>query len=373
MMYASVRRYLLGAGSIDALMHRVDEEFAPALSQQPGFVCYFALDVPDGMIAISVFQTRASAERSNKLAAAYVRKNLSEFMLTRTDVAGGEVLVSRTALRALEDAHRWRTARARVRSSSMADVSKRPVLVVGATGRTGRLIVDRLLQRGMSVHALVRDGARGRELLASGVRQFIGDVRSSHTLIAPMAGVGAVIIASSGGAEHQNSPELVDYFGTSNLIQQAVAGHVEFVLFVSALGATRAANYMDVEPTSVGWKARGEEIIRRSGVPYCIIRSGWLTDGPGGEPLSVSQGDMADGRISRSDLASLCTRMLFLPDARGKTIDVVAAQPGSAPSIERAIASSAPDAELEPHSSTSSKPSAAAPVLIARGVASTDR
>jgi uncharacterized protein YbjT (DUF2867 family) len=354
-MYASVRRYLVGAGSIDVLMHRIDEEFAPALSQQPGFICYFVLDVGDGAIeTISVFHDRASAERSNQLAAAYVRKNLGEFKMTRTDLDAGEVLVSRAALEALDDAHRWRTARARARSSTIADVSKRPVLVVGATGRTGRLIVDRLLERGISVHALVRDDVKGRELLASSVKRFIGDVRSSHTLIAPMAGAGAVIIANSGGAEHENSAELVDYFGTSNLIRTAVAGHIDFVVFVSTIGATRPAHYMDVEPTSVGWKARAEEVIRRSGVPYCIVRCGWLTDGPGGEPLSVSQGDRAEGRISRSDVADVCVRLLFLPQARGKTIDVVVARAGPASSVEAAIASSAPDAELERRSSASS-------------------
>lgn len=356
-MYASVRRYLIGAGSIDALMHRIDEEFAPALSQQPGFVCYFALTADDGTIeTISVFHDQASAERSTKLAAAYVRKNLGEFKLNRVAVAAGEVLVSRAALEALDDAHSWRTARARARSSSTADVSKRPVLVAGATGRTGRLIVDRLLERGISVHALVRDPAKGRELLAPRVRQFIGDARSSHTLIAPMAGVGAVIIATSGGAERENSAELVDYFGTSNLVRQAAISHVDLVVFVSTISATRPEHYLDVESTSVGWKARAEEIIRRSGVPYCIIRSGWLTDGPGGEPLSVSQGDTAEGRISRSDLADVCTRLLFLPHARGKTIDLVAARTGSASSVESAIDSSALDAAPEPRSSASGNP-----------------
>jgi uncharacterized protein YbjT (DUF2867 family) len=355
MMYASVRRYLVGAGAIDVLMHRIDEEFAPALSQQPGFVCYFALDVGDGSIeTISVFHDRASTERSDQLAAAYVRKNLGEFKLTRTDVTAAEVLVSRAALEALDGAHRWRTFRARARSTTMADISKRPVLVVGATGRTGRLIVDRLLERGISVHALVRDDVKSRELFASSVKTFIGDVRSSHTLIAPMAGVGAVIIANSGGAEPENSAELVDYFGTINLIRQAVASHVDLVVFISTIGATRPEHFMDVEPTSVGWKAQAEEVIRRSGVPYCIVRCGWLTDGPGGAPLSVSQGDIAEGRISRSDVADICTRLLLLPHARGKTIDVVAARAGSASSVDAAITSSAPDAVPGPRSGASS-------------------
>ena len=119
-MYASVRHYTMGAGSHDALMHRVDEEFAPAISQEPGFVGYFmldtsqepgltfALDPGDATVeAVSIFHDKAAAEQSNKLAADYVRENLGEFQLTLTEVSGGEVLVSRMTTEALDDAHRW--------------------------------------------------------------------------------------------------------------------------------------------------------------------------------------------------------------------------------------------------------------------------
>jgi hypothetical protein len=117
-MYASARHYTMGAGSLDALMHRVDEEFAPAISQEPGFVGYFALDTGDATVqTISIFHDKASAEQSNELAAGYVRENLGEFELTLTEVRGGEVLVSRMTAEALDDAHRWRTGRARPSSS----------------------------------------------------------------------------------------------------------------------------------------------------------------------------------------------------------------------------------------------------------------
>ena len=120
-MYASMRHYTMGAGSHDALMHRVDEEFAPAISKEPGFVGYFmldtsqepglgslALDPADATVeAVSIFHDKASAEQSNELAADYVRENLGEFQLTLTAVSGGEVLVSRMTTEALDDAHRW--------------------------------------------------------------------------------------------------------------------------------------------------------------------------------------------------------------------------------------------------------------------------
>ena len=116
-MYASARHYTMGAGSLDALMHRVDTEFAPAISQEPGFVGYFMLDTGDATVeTVSIFRDRASAEQSNELAADYVRENLGEFELTRTAISGGEVLVSRLTAEVLDDAHRWRSGRARRRS-----------------------------------------------------------------------------------------------------------------------------------------------------------------------------------------------------------------------------------------------------------------
>ncbi len=339
---------------MDAPMRAVDNELAPAISQQPGFIGFFALDDDGGTLTmISIFEDRAAAARSDELSAAFVDDRLDQLGLSGAEVSSGEVMVGRVTPHALRDAHPG-TAPADGRSASAEAVSQRPVLVVGATGRTGRLIVDRLLAMGVSVHALLRDAPKRREPLPSGVRQFTGDVRNSQTLIAPMEGVGAVIIVSSGGTEHRNSAELVDYFGTSNLVLQAAMSNVGLVVLVSTLGATRPAHAMDVEPTSLGWKARAEEVIRRSGVPYCIVRCGWLTDGPGGEPLSLSQGDAIDGRLSRRDLADLLTRLLFLPQARGKTIDVVEAAgsgsgsgSGSTSDIESAIAGLLPDAGLE--------------------------
>jgi len=136
-------------------------------------------------------------------------------------------------------------------------VSEGPVLVVGGTGRTGRLIAARLVERGVSVRALVRDAARGLEVLPPDVTQYVGDVRRSETLKEPVAGARAVVIATcSSGAESGNDAESVDYYGTSNLIEQAAAAGVEWVMFISTIHATRPEHYQDVEPTSLGWKAR---------------------------------------------------------------------------------------------------------------------
>lgn len=286
-MYVSIRRYRMAAGSIDALAHRIDGEFAPAISQEPGFVGYVAIDTGDGTVeTVSVFADEASAHRSDELAAEYVAENLTEFELTRTDVTGGQVLVSRASPRILHPAGRWRTGRARAASAAR----DAPVLVVGATGRTGRQIVDRLLERHVPVHALV-----------------------------------------------------VDYLGTGHVMKEAATAGVDLVVFVSSIYASRPDHYQDVEPTSLGWKARAEERVRESGLAYCIVRAGWLTDGPAGEALVLSQGDTGEGHLSRADLADVCTRLLTVDDARGKTFEVVAAREGERTPLEAAIAALTPD------------------------------
>jgi hypothetical protein len=105
-MYASVRRYKIGAGQMDELMERIDTEFASMVTQAPGFVAYHALDCGDDVLmTISLFRDEAGAESSIELAADYVRDNLQDYDITRTDAAMGAVVVSRAESAVLEPAH----------------------------------------------------------------------------------------------------------------------------------------------------------------------------------------------------------------------------------------------------------------------------
>ena len=84
-------------------MRRVDRDFAGALSQEPGFVAYHAIDTDNGMVmTISLFHGREQAEASNELAAQWVAEELSDFNVTRVGVIGGEVMVSRASAEILE-------------------------------------------------------------------------------------------------------------------------------------------------------------------------------------------------------------------------------------------------------------------------------
>jgi heme-degrading monooxygenase HmoA len=104
--FASVRRYRLRSGSIGELMHIVDEVFADEIEAMDGFEAYHALDCGGGEImSISLLRDRAAAEESDERAVEFVRRALGAFDIERTEVIGGEVVVSRAMAALLEPAH----------------------------------------------------------------------------------------------------------------------------------------------------------------------------------------------------------------------------------------------------------------------------
>jgi hypothetical protein len=104
-MFASVRRYRLRTGSIGELMHIVDEVFADEIEAMDGFEAYHALDCGSEIVSISLLRDQAAAEESDERALEFVRRELGDFDIERTEVLGGEVVVSRAMATLLEPAH----------------------------------------------------------------------------------------------------------------------------------------------------------------------------------------------------------------------------------------------------------------------------
>lgn len=105
-MYASIRTYRVGAGQMDALMHRVDRDFAEALAAEPGFMGYHAVDMGgDRLCTISLFAEREQADASTALAAQWVEEELQQFEVERMGAVGGEVMVSRAMSDLLVPSH----------------------------------------------------------------------------------------------------------------------------------------------------------------------------------------------------------------------------------------------------------------------------
>ena len=94
-MHAAVRQYRGAPGSVDEeMIRRINEGFLPIIQDASGFRAYYALDAGDGRFAsVSVFEDRAGAEESTRMAADWVRENMASSFPNPPEVLQGEVVV----------------------------------------------------------------------------------------------------------------------------------------------------------------------------------------------------------------------------------------------------------------------------------------
>jgi len=209
--------------------------------------------------------------------------------------------------------------------------SRDTVLVAGATGRTGRLVLAQLKADGrFEVRALARDTGKAAREIGADYAWVAGDVTRPESLEAPMRGV-AYVICAIGATERSgpNGPEFVDYGGVKNLTDAARRAGARQLVLVSSIGAGGEGGFTRWILNLIGgdvlvWKARGEDYLRRSGLGYTIIRPGGLGDAPGGAVgLRLAQGDTEFGDITRADTATVAIAVLGNAEATGKTFEVI--------------------------------------------------
>jgi uncharacterized protein YbjT (DUF2867 family) len=201
------------------------------------------------------------------------------------------------------------------------------VLVAGATGSVGRLVVAESLAQGHTTRALVRDADRARRLLPAETELVVGDVTRTDTLTDAVAGVDAIVLTLGSDGASNSSPETVDYAGVRNILA-ALDGHAPRIALMTAIGVTSRSPVYD---HLLDWKRRSERLVRASGLPNTIVRPGWFDmNGPDERRLVFLQGDTrrtgtaADGVIARAQIAQVLAQALTAPQAVRRTFELVA-------------------------------------------------
>ena len=91
-MFAVIRHYHFDAKDSATIDKMVREDFVPLIKKAKGFVRYYWLDSGNGEGAsLSVFRDKAGAEESVRLAAEFVKKNLSKYVKQKPEVIEGPV------------------------------------------------------------------------------------------------------------------------------------------------------------------------------------------------------------------------------------------------------------------------------------------
>lgn len=150
------------------------------------------------------------------------------------------------------------------------------ILVTGATGFIGQVLVRHLLDDGREVRVLLRPSSQTPGLPKGlPVEAALSNINDERSLRAAMTGVDTIyhLVGAEWRGVQADLTE-VEIEGTKTLIQVAEEAGVQRVIYLSHLGADRASAYPVMKVKGIV-----EEFFRRSGMMHTILRSG-LVFGP---------------------------------------------------------------------------------------------
>ncbi|CCQ50364.1 SDR family oxidoreductase [Crocosphaera watsonii] len=226
------------------------------------------------------------------------------------------------------------------------------ILVAGATGGVGQLVVAKLLDNNLPVRALTRNKNKAKQMFEDRVNIVVGDLRYPDTLTSAIENVTHIICCTGTTAfpsqrwdfvnffDAKNSPQIVEGEGVKNLILAATKNLKRFV-FVSSSGVLRKDSLPFNILNTFGVldaKLYGENALKNSGLPYTIIRPGRLIDGPytsydlntllraktdGKKAVVIGTGDTLNGETSRIDVANVCVECLNYELTINQSFDII--------------------------------------------------
>jgi NAD(P)H dehydrogenase (quinone) len=193
------------------------------------------------------------------------------------------------------------------------------IAVTGATGKLGRLVMERLLARvpANELVAVVRSPESAADLATRGVQVRRGDYEDPASLNAALAGTDRLLFISGSEvgrrvAQHQA------------VVNAARAAGVKLLAYTSILNA---------DTTGIGLAAEHkatEAMIRASGVPFVFLRHGWYLEnytetlGPA-LGMGMVFGAAGEGRVApatRADLAEAAAVVITGDGHAGKVYEL---------------------------------------------------
>ncbi|WP_405760784.1 SDR family oxidoreductase [Streptomyces sp. NBC_01420] len=181
------------------------------------------------------------------------------------------------------------------------------IVVTGATGALGRLVVEHLLTTvpASEVAAVVRDKEKAADLAAKGVELRIADYDRPETLAGAFRSGDRVLLISG----NQVGSRIAQH---TAVIDAAKAAGVAQLAYTGILGGP------DADFTLADEHRATEQLILDSGLPYTFLRNGWYTENQTENLAPVLAhgavvGSAGDGRIayaSRDDYAAAAAVVL---------------------------------------------------------------
>jgi uncharacterized protein YbjT (DUF2867 family) len=167
------------------------------------------------------------------------------------------------------------------------------ILVTGATGKTGRALVQQLANMGMPVRAVVRDRAKAADIAAAGAEIAVADLSRVETLVPALVGIDRAYLMTAA------DPQQVMLH--SNFIGAAKQAGVRYIVRHSVRGADLHS------PVKLGrWHAASQKELEDSGIAWTHLQpmysmQNFLTFAPTIQAQGEFYAPMKDGALSMVD------------------------------------------------------------------------
>jgi len=198
------------------------------------------------------------------------------------------------------------------------------IVVLGATGGTGRLVVEQALAAGYTVTALVRSPEK-LAISNPNLHVVVGQATDPSAVARALDGADALISTLGGGGS-------VISDSTRAIVEAAHKAGVSRVILLSSFLVERdRLNPVTRFLTGVAMgsmikdKSAGEKALRESNLDWTIVYASILTDGPaGGQVAVLTEKDRwtMSHRIARADVAAWLLRAATSPETSRRTVSI---------------------------------------------------
>ena len=194
------------------------------------------------------------------------------------------------------------------------------LVILGANGRTGELVLRIALDRGMDVTAVVRSAEKKPDFVHERLKVVVGDPCQKAFLKQVLCGQDA-IISALGGRRPTKAATSVYYRSANAIVEAAPESSLKRVLVTSTALLFREQTFAGkvlafLVPNVVRSAARMEGILKTSGLNWTSVRAGFLNDANSATYRAQKDKLPENGTsVSRKALATFLIEALEDPNA----------------------------------------------------------
>ncbi len=91
-MHAVIRTYK-GVPGLGRRLSQRRKDIEKTLQKATGFMAYYLIDAPEGVVALTICRSKEGTEESNRLAAGWLRENMPDVADRSPYITSGDVII----------------------------------------------------------------------------------------------------------------------------------------------------------------------------------------------------------------------------------------------------------------------------------------